>query len=260
MIRNILFVSHSAEMGGAETTLLNLIQGLNRTRFRPVLAIPALGPLGKEAAKAEAVVRIVPFKWRLTERRNIWKQPLSRIWNRSWTAELERIIQEKEIHLVFSSSAAAPCGAEAACRRGLPHIWSIHEFLSVPNPLLHYMWGEKRLVRLIERMSCRIIVNSKATSSPFTGSPKVRIVLNGVRPQPKDSPEDLKRELGLGSRPVLGLVGKLYRKKGQEEAVRAVEELRKTVPDVQLLLVGGARDIGYNKVLESLIAAKGLRQ
>jgi len=120
------------------------------------------------------------------------------------------------------------------------------------------LWGQKRLIPRIERMSCRIIVNSKATSSPFAGSPKIRIVSNGVRSQPEYSPEDLKRELGLGSRPVLGLVGKLYREKGQKEAVRAMGELGKTRPDVHLLLVGGARDIRYKKELESLIAAAGL--
>jgi glycosyltransferase involved in cell wall biosynthesis len=258
MIRNILFVSHSAEMSGAELTLLHLIQELDRTRFRPVLVIPGAGPLGEEAVRAKAEVRTVPYKWRLTERRNIWKQPLSWIWNRSGTAGLQRIIRERDIHLVFSNSAAAPCGAEAAHRLGLPHIWSVHEFLTGPNPLLHYLWGAKRLVRRIERMSCRVIVNSKATASSFAGSRGVRVVMNGVRPRPEEPLEDLKTELGLGNRPVLGVVGKLYREKGQKEAVRALGELRKSVSGIQLLLVGGVRDPRYKKEIENQIAAGGL--
>jgi glycosyltransferase involved in cell wall biosynthesis len=260
VIRNILFVSHSAELNGAELTLLHLIEDLDRTRFNPVLVIPGAGSLGEEAAGARAEVNTIALKWRLTEKRNVWKQPLSWVWNRPRIAQLEKVIRDRDIHLVFSNSAAAACGAEAALRSGRPHIWSIHELLTGSNPLLYYFWGAKRLVRRIERMACRIIVNSSVTASSFSGSSKVRVIRNGVRPQAEVLVEDLKRELNLGDGPVLGVMGKLYREKGQKEAISALIELRKTHHGIRLLLIGGVSDARYRKELDGLIVTEGLEE
>jgi glycosyltransferase involved in cell wall biosynthesis len=259
MKRNLLFLSHSSEMNGAEITLLHLLEELDRSRFRAVLVIPSLGPLAEKASAAGIEVRTVPFKWRLSEKRNIGRQPLSWLWNRMRIPAVARIMEEENIHLVFSNSAAAACGAEAARRSGIPHVWSIHEILTGREPILHYVWGQRRLIRLIEGMSCRIIVNSRATAASFTGSAAVRIVTNGVRPAPEEPLENLERELQLGKGPVLGVVGKLYRGKGQREALQALGVLRKHFPDIRLLLMGGVSDSRYKRELESLVAAGGLQ-
>ena len=112
-IRNILFVSHSAELNGAEISLLRLLQDLDRTRFKPFLVLPRDGLLSREAGRADVDVQTVPYSWWLTERRNRWKQPLAWLWNRPKIRALEKIIRMKNIHLVYSNSAAAGCGAEA---------------------------------------------------------------------------------------------------------------------------------------------------
>lgn len=259
MTKNIMFVSHSSEMNGAELTLLHLLQDLDRTRFEPILVLPKDGPLGEEAGRAGIEVVIVPFKWWLTEKKNIWKQPLSWMLNRPRIKEIEKIIQRHSVRLVFSNSAAASCGAEAARRCGVPHIWSIHEFLTGENPLLHHFLGEGWLIGRIERLSGRIIVNSRAAAVAFPRSPKVKVIYNGVRLQPEDQAEDLKKELGLGEAPVIGVVGKLYREKGQKEVIRALSGLRKVFPGIRLLIVGGVRDPGYKREMEALVKKLGLR-
>lgn len=253
MRRNVLFVSHSSEMNGAELTLLHLLQDLDRARFEPILVLPKAGPLGEAAERAGTEVLTVPFKWWLTERKNIWKQPLSWMWNRQRIKELEKIIQKHSIRLVFSNSAAASCGAEAARRCGVPHIWSIHEFLTGKNPLLYHFLGRSWLVSRIERLSGRIIVNSGAAAEAFPRNPKVKVIYNGVRIQPEEPAEDLKKELDLRGSPVIGVVGKLYRGKGQKEVIPAVFKLRKVFPDIRLLIVGGVRDPGYKKEMEALV-------
>ena len=259
MTKNIMFVSHSSEMNGAELTLLHLLQDLDRTRFEPILVLPKGGPLGEEAGRAGTEVVIVPFKWWLTEKKNIWKQPLSWIWNRPRIREFEKIIQRHFIRLVFSNSAAASCGAEAARRCGVPHIWSIHEFLTGEKPLLHHFLGKGWLISRIERQSGRIIVNSRAAAEAFPRNAKVKVIYNGARLQPEDPADDLKKELGLGGVPVIGVVGKLYREKGQKEVIRAVSGLRKVFPDIRLLVVGGVRDPGYKREMDALVKKLGLR-
>ncbi|MCJ7587140.1 MAG: hypothetical protein MUQ00_04465, partial [Candidatus Aminicenantes bacterium] len=66
MSRTVLFLSHTAELNGAERWLLETVRSLDRSRFRPVLALPGPGPLD-DAAAAEGIERFkVPMKWWLT--------------------------------------------------------------------------------------------------------------------------------------------------------------------------------------------------
>ena len=50
---------------------------------------------------------------------------------------------------------------------------------------------------------------------------------------------DVRRELGLGDRPVVVCVSRLVPRKGQDVLIRALPSIRAQVPDVCLLLVGG---------------------
>jgi len=48
----VLFVSHTAELNGAEQMLLLTLKALDRKKFTPSLVVPAQGPLIKEAERA----------------------------------------------------------------------------------------------------------------------------------------------------------------------------------------------------------------
>ncbi|GAA0630373.1 glycosyltransferase family 4 protein [Kutzneria viridogrisea] len=54
--------------------------------------------------------------------------------------------------------------------------------------------------------------------------------------------EDIRRRHGLGARPVLLCVSRLVRRKGQDELLRALPEIRRRVPGAVLLLVGDGPD------------------
>ena len=63
----------------------------------------------------------------------------------------------------------------------------------------------------------------------------VTLVPIGSAPAPDLSPEDVRGQLGLGDRPVVGTFGFLLPHKGTLELVEAVDRLRETHPDVLLL-------------------------
>jgi phosphatidylinositol alpha-1,6-mannosyltransferase len=69
------------------------------------------------------------------------------------------------------------------------------------------------------------------------------------RPDPAARAEIRKRH-GLGDRPTVVCVSRLVPRKGQDMLVRALPELRRRVPDVALLLVGGGP---YRKRLTTLV-------
>ncbi|WP_027943278.1 glycosyltransferase family 4 protein [Amycolatopsis taiwanensis] len=63
--------------------------------------------------------------------------------------------------------------------------------------------------------------------------------------------EEIRKRYGLGDRPTVVCVSRLVPRKGQDMLVRAVPELRRRVPDVAVLLVGGGP---YRKRLTDLVS------
>lgn len=256
MTSNILFVSHSAELNGAERMLLQILKSIDREKYHPYLLLPEPGPLGAEAKKIGVEEEIVPFKWWITEKSKTWKQPFSWLWNIGSVFRLLGILERRQISLVFSNSSVGFSGAFAAKMKRIPHIWSIHEILGDENPLLHFFFGNRVLVRLISWLSTRIIVNSSASQKAFKNKRKVQLVYNGIEISHKNelSEELLRREFGLLENDfVLGVVGKIYKEKGQREVILALGSLRRTRPQVKLLLVGDVKEQDYYHELERLV-------
>ena len=69
--------------------------------------------------------------------------------------------------------------------------------------------------------------------------------------RPDDAARDeIRKRYGLGDRPTIVCVSRLVPRKGQDMLVRAVPVLRKRIPDLALLLVGGGP---YRKRLSALV-------
>jgi glycosyltransferase involved in cell wall biosynthesis len=259
----ILFVSHTAELNGAERMLLAILRELDRRTFTPFLAVPRPGPLAVEAEEAGVLTAVVPMKWWLTDGRRAWKQPLAWLWNLPAVFKLKRIIREKGISLVCSNSAAAVGGALAARRARRPHVWIVHEILSGKRPLLSYFLGNRRLVRMIRRRSKAVVVNSSASGAAFGDAGKFEVVLNGVAPPAgavgRGRDPRLRQKLGLkkGDR-VVGVVGKIAPEKGQLELMQAVGLAGRRVKGLKLFIVGAASDGRYLSVIRREAERLGL--
>ena len=65
----VLFVDHTAKMGGGEIALLNLVQNLDRSRFEPVVALFSDGPLGDRLRDLKIETHVVPLSTRVLESR-----------------------------------------------------------------------------------------------------------------------------------------------------------------------------------------------
>ena len=67
--------------------------------------------------------------------------------------------------------------------------------------------------------------------------------------------DEVRDRYGLGDRPVVVCVSRLVERKGQDQLIRALPELRRRVPDTALLVVGGGPHRGG---LESLARDRGV--
>lgn len=260
---NVLFVSHSSELNGAERMLLDTLEGLDRGKFSPILAAPRPGPLTEAAAGAGIECLMLPMKWTLTEASKVWKQPFSRVWNSRATRAAARLIRSRGIGLVVTNSAAVWTGALAARRAGVPHVWFIHEILDGARPLLKHIRGRKALIRRMLGLSKRIVANSEASARAFAGAARVVVIANGVAVRtgpPPDLPA-LRNSLGLEpGAPVIGIVGKIYPGKGQMEAVLAADILRRARPNLRLLVVGAVGDARYEERIYETVGRLGLER
>jgi glycosyltransferase involved in cell wall biosynthesis len=260
-MKKILFVSHSAELNGAELWLLETLKRLDRRSYGPSLIVPRPGPLLNAASDLGLETHVVPMKWWITERSRIWRQPFGWIWNLKSVKRIASIIRDRSIDLVFTNSAAMNTGAKAARRTGIPHVWAIHEVLRGPTPFLRYLFGGRALTRTIVKSSARVIVNSEITGAAFPGAANVILIHNGVDIQAGDEGRrnSIRKELGIAADDlVAGIVGKIYEGKGQREAIRAVAALSRKYPNLKLLVVGEARDDAYYEGLREIVRENGL--
>ncbi|HVE74891.1 MAG TPA: glycosyltransferase family 4 protein [Mycobacteriales bacterium] len=75
--------------------------------------------------------------------------------------------------------------------------------------------------------------------------------------RPLEGTSELRRSLGLGSRPVVVCISRLVPRKGQDVLIRALPELQRRVPETALLCVGGGPDAPR---LQRLAAEVGLAE
>ena len=260
-MKSVLFLSHTGELNGAELWLLQFLTGLNRNKFNPLLVVPHLGPLADRAQSSGVETVPIPFKWWLTDRIGFWKQPLSWLWNVRSVLRIARLIEERNIDVLFSNSAASFSGALAAKAKAIPHIWAVHEILGGKKSQLSFLFGQRILIRLIQSLSCRIVVSSRATGQCFGEREKVRLVYSGVDLPTGDpfDPKVTRNRFNLSEDDVvMGMVGRICDEKGQREAIQALGQLGADYPQLKLLLAGGVKDERYLSSLHTLIERENL--
>jgi glycosyltransferase involved in cell wall biosynthesis len=126
------------------------------------------------------------------------------------------------------------------------------------------VWAKRALERLVYRRGTRFIVLSNAFRDVLTetynvSAERVQIVPGGVdvdRFAPALSRPDARRRLGWPTdRPILLAVRRLARRMGLEALIEAIDHLRRTVPDVLLLIAGTGP---LEDELQALVEARNL--
>src|SRR5437660_388252 len=67
----VLFITHYAEIYGANLSLLNLIEGLGRYGVRAHVISPEQGDLLPELARRGIPAAVLPFEWSVSSRRTL---------------------------------------------------------------------------------------------------------------------------------------------------------------------------------------------
>jgi glycosyltransferase involved in cell wall biosynthesis len=234
--RRVLFVDHAMALGGAEISLLMLLEGLYDAQWEPHLACSG-GPLAERAMAQGIPVHLAP----LPRLRRSWRAPLDlAVGARALGRTLRAIGADV---LVAFSVRAALYAAPAAALTGTPYIWYRNDL---------WLGGSAPRHRRIERLgklplcalAARVVANSRATAQEQPCKAKLRIVYNGIRVQrfgPGLDGRAFREAHGIPlDAPVLGIVGRLNPVKGQDRFLRVLARVLDAIPQAWGLVVGGA--------------------
>jgi glycosyltransferase involved in cell wall biosynthesis len=140
--------------------------------------------------------------------------------------------------MVITNTMTIPSHAIAAKLLGIPHYWMVREF----GPADHRLWflfGYRRTVRWIRRMSQTVICNSHAVAQAMRAvDPAMTTrVLYPVVDTPTATPPQ--RQPGERLRAILA--GYFSMAKGQHLAIEAIAIARDAGIDIELTLIGAGR-------------------
>ena len=174
--KTILFLDHTARMGGGEIALLRLATALDRQRFTPVVALGMEGSLASALEKAGIETHITPLAQHVLEMRKetlglrcifrlgLFFQLLASVWN------LARFLKKRRVDIVHTNSLKADViGGLAARFCGVPLIWHVRDRIAPDYLPAAAMHGFRLLCRLLPD---HIIANSTATLRTLGNNPR----------------------------------------------------------------------------------------
>ncbi len=241
--KRIAYVDHAVDIGGAENSLIELINRLDPSRFTPVLFHTAGAEwVGRPELKdVEKVAAFQPMSLLEKRRDEVAARRWPLIWNALTTIRpawlLHRALRRAKIDLVHTNSLKAHfIGGLAARLARCPLVWHVRDLLGEEEGL--------GLLRRVTRMlTPQVIAISEAVAGQFAGLPaKLTVIPNGI-PLDKFTPgpasPELRAELGLAKADkVVVVVGRLTPWKGHLILLEALSILTNSWPTLKLVVVG----------------------
>jgi len=262
-LMKVLFFSHSREPGGAELSMLELMERIDRGRFDPVLLAPGRGEAAERAGRLGIRILGLPFPpGVLGWRRDSGLSPGGLLSAIPMVAKLAGMLRSEKTDVIYTHSQKAHVlGGLAGRLAGTRVIWHAREILVRPG-LRTAMSAMSHLV------PDRIICVSKAVAGQFPHVPgKLSVVPNGldmaeVRRLAMEVPRrQVRNELGVPpSAPLVGMVSRLAPGKGQHLFIEAAAGIAEKVPGAFFLIAGGPLfgEEGYLEELRSETERRGL--
>jgi glycosyltransferase involved in cell wall biosynthesis len=240
--RSIFFYTDSRELGGAELSLLMLIEGLDRDAWSPTLLLDE-GPDAEPVAERAAALGASP--------RRVAPMPLGLAGARHATGLFRLLRAERPaiFHAHMSWPLAAKWALAAAVTARVPSVGTVQ---LVPEFRLERssFWQLRALSHAVGRYAAVSRDAAEELASRFRWpADKIEVVYNAVRLDRFEgpAPPGLRVELGAGERPLVLTPARLDEQKGHDVLLRAAAEL----PGVAFAFAGEGPERGRLEALAS---------
>lgn len=187
MAYNILFISHERKLGGANHSLIELVQGLRKLGNNVSVVVLYRGcPIDKKLR--ELGIETFPCFFGWWQQPKEWAFPMKILFRALHWAQrfsvmrLARYVKKKKIDIIHSNSSVIDIGAQTAAKTGCKHVWHFREF-GEADYRLEYMHGRQQSMDYAYKNSDMIIFISTAlfeSYKPYADSAKTRIVYDGI--------------------------------------------------------------------------------
>jgi glycosyltransferase involved in cell wall biosynthesis len=242
----LVFVSHSADLMGAELGLVSLVgEAVKERGHEAIVLVPRDGPLVAELTGAGAEVVVLPTRQWMGHRYNLLVGSVRLLQAAASIPRYRRYLARARPDLVFTNSAAVPAGAVAARLAGIRHVWLVQESL-LTNPSLRAALPRRTIARIIVSLSAGVVALSDYVAAQLVSAApavagKLRVIPASIDlPVPESSATAAP---GPGKLRKLVLLGRFTPEKGQADAIAAVGIcLRRGYPlRLKLAAVGDAQ-------------------
>ncbi|HET7694611.1 MAG TPA: glycosyltransferase [Vicinamibacterales bacterium] len=251
----IAFLTVSAEMGGSERSLVELLRALRRLRphWSFDVVLPREGPLAVQARDAGASAVLLPMPAALArfgESGGLGARgaalPRAVGAAAGYARALRRLLETLGTDVIHSNGLKHHVLAAWAHTRRMPLIWHIHEYVT-PRPL------SRTLLRRSAGRVAAAVANSRSVACDLAeaigGDLRIETIYNGIDLRefsPSPDPADRADLDGLAGWPAappdtlrVGLVATFGRWKGHDVFLQALARLDRSLP-IRAYIVGGA--------------------
>ena len=236
----ILFIDHTAVMGGAELSLLDLATAYADTSKVLLYEDGTLRERLQQQGVTVEVDRVDVAVLKLKASGGLSSLlSIPELWRIAGRVSRAALGYEA---IVANSQKSFITAALATLRNSPPVIWHLRDILTAK----HFSRVNRMVaVFLANRFASRVIVNSHATGEAFIAAGGranlCQVVYNGFESDKfdvvtTDETAQIRTQLGIGNAPLVGLFSRLSYWKGQHVLLEAV----KKIPEVQVILVGEA--------------------
>lgn len=251
--RNILLLSHSSDLGGAERVLLETVKDLIRrtdTFTIPFVVLPGQGPLAEKIDALPVPMQIIHMRgWTGGDYMDDASRDEYRRMNSGAVTGLSQIFADFRPQLACTNTMVVPWVGLLAKAYDVPHIWSIHEFGDLDHGL-RFDYGFENSLHYINQLSDVVVVNSQAVQKHIDAqisTDKLRLLHPHVEwPRANDVPSPYSKTATFK----LAIVGRIAPSKGQFDAVKALHAIRKQGAQAELLLIGPVGSQDYWEEIE----------
>lgn len=240
---NILYLHAGAEMYGADKVMFDLIRKLDKNKFKPYVVLPKDGVLVDALKGAGVDVAVIPYP--IMRRKYFNPKGILQYGGGllKYGKQLSKFAKEKHIDVIHTNTSAVleGCRVSRACH--IPQLWEIHEIIVSPKVMY------KVTSKLIAKYATLTVTVSKAVRdhlyrSGYFKPNSIKVIYNGVdanRFNPNNDSSYLRKEWNIPEgAPVIGMIGRVNRWKGQGDFLKAANILLEKHKNLYVVFVGSA--------------------
>lgn len=242
-MKNILYLHAGAEMYGADKILLELVSGLNKQEFHPIVVLPNDGVLRIKLEKNGVETHIVDYpilRRKFFNPRGILEYSIKYF---KQSKEIIKLLKDRKIDIIHVNTTAVLEGIYLKKKLKSKLVWHVHEIILRPKMI------SKFISFLVGKYADKCVAVSEAVKqhlvdSGYMRAEQVEVIYNGVdseRFNPNTDKGYLYSEWDVPEDSIrVGMIGRVNAWKGQNDFLDATEKLLVKYPNLYLFIIGSA--------------------